>query len=35
MVTYIAIWRRRMAERDMRETASGRLEPDREPTFSR
>jgi len=35
MVTYIAIWRRRMAERDMRETASGRLEPNREPTFSR
>lgn len=35
MVTYIAIWRRRMAERDMRETASGRLEPDRAPTFSR
>lgn len=35
MVTYIAIWRRRMAEREMRETASGRLEPDREPTFSR
>src|SRR5258708_23932247 len=35
MVTYIAIWRRRMAQRDMHETASGRLEPDREPTFSR
>jgi hypothetical protein len=35
MVTYIAIWRRRMAERDMRETASGQLEPGREPTFSR
>lgn len=35
MGTYVAMWRRRMMERTMRETASGRLEPDREPTFSR
>jgi hypothetical protein len=35
MYTYMRVWRQRVAERTMRETASGRLVPDREPTFSR
>jgi hypothetical protein len=35
MYTYMRVRRQRMAERTMRETASGRLVPDREPTFSR
>jgi hypothetical protein len=35
MYTYMRMWRQRLNERTMRETAGGRLEPDREPTFTR
>ncbi len=35
MYTYMRMWRQRMNERTMRETASGRLVPDTEPSFSR
>jgi hypothetical protein len=35
MYTYMRMWRQRLNERTMRETASGRLESDREPTFTR
>jgi hypothetical protein len=34
LITYFRVWRKRIMEREMRETASGRLEPDTEPQFS-
>jgi hypothetical protein len=35
LYTYMRMWRQHINERTMRETANGRLEPDREPMFSR